>query len=350
MPIYFDKSTEVACVGVRTVTVRCEKCGCNYCYELARIGTGSALAPYYFGVGSATKLAYRYADRDLQTRLATEGELVPCPQCHWINDHLVRGYRLSRYRWASALAMGMAGCGTLVSLFAAWFIVLGPPADRRMLPYVLLIGPSVSISVALLMLGARSVLRRLIQPNGRYPQPPRLPPGSPTGITLPDAAGNVPPVKSALKPLADLSTWCVFQIGRDTFPLLCSECLCDTTLKHAYVIPAQVELPLPRCARCAARAAAAKRRVRFVGLALVVLSGIALWMLLPLAVEMLWIVVAAYVLVALATTAYFASAMAAPVSVRTDDASRGVLRLRFRNPQYGLLLSDRASPVHRVSA
>lgn len=46
MVFYFSKRFEAALAGTRVVGVKCDECGCEYFYEMSRLGRGSASAPY----------------------------------------------------------------------------------------------------------------------------------------------------------------------------------------------------------------------------------------------------------------------------------------------------------------
>ena len=70
MPRYFSKHFDLQHVGDRLVQVHCDKCRCPYFYELARIGSGSATAPYGVGTTSAARSAEKQSQRDLRERLA----------------------------------------------------------------------------------------------------------------------------------------------------------------------------------------------------------------------------------------------------------------------------------------
>jgi Zn finger protein HypA/HybF involved in hydrogenase expression len=69
--------------------VECDKCGCKYAFQITRLGSGAAEAPFMIGQESAAARAEEGARKDLMDRLAVEAELVPCPECHWISDDLV---------------------------------------------------------------------------------------------------------------------------------------------------------------------------------------------------------------------------------------------------------------------
>jgi hypothetical protein len=77
---YFGKHIKRAQAGGRVVRVACARCQCEYFYHLTRIGIGHGEAPYYIGVGRATRTAEKQAKKDLERRLTREAELVPCPR------------------------------------------------------------------------------------------------------------------------------------------------------------------------------------------------------------------------------------------------------------------------------
>src|SRR5262245_32162294 len=133
MFLYFGKTFHSATAGALTVGVQCEQCQCEYFYQLTRIGTGAGSAAYNLGQTSASARAENESRHDLERRLAEEAELVPCPRCQWINDELVRGYRLGRYRhWSKAALFGSI-IAIATCLFCAWFLYLTAPAERRVL-------------------------------------------------------------------------------------------------------------------------------------------------------------------------------------------------------------------------
>jgi ssDNA-binding Zn-finger/Zn-ribbon topoisomerase 1 len=94
MLFYFAQHFESATVGKRRVAVKCDKCGRDYVFELARVGSGRAQAPYGIGIRRAARAAEERAQRDVRRRLENDAELVPCPECDWISEELI-----ARYRW-----------------------------------------------------------------------------------------------------------------------------------------------------------------------------------------------------------------------------------------------------------
>jgi hypothetical protein len=189
--VYFGKRFDATKREQRVVQVQCDQCGCEFFYELARVGIGAASAPYYLGQGSAARRAMKYAEVDLERRLNREADLVPCPECNWINNELVRKYRNGRYRGGGKAALLIVILGTIMALLVAWFISRGPAADQAAVPYVLVGGPILSVATAAISLLKRKLLRSLIRPNRRFPLFPELPPGSPPALIRDTASSKL---------------------------------------------------------------------------------------------------------------------------------------------------------------
>jgi|GEM_PF-3185429 len=103
MVVYFSVRNTAHIVRQKLVPVTCEKCGCKYYYELTRIGAGETEAAYgILDFSHAT--AEQQAETDAWNQLANDAELVSCPNCRWINENLVRRYRISRTGGWSSLA------------------------------------------------------------------------------------------------------------------------------------------------------------------------------------------------------------------------------------------------------
>ena len=341
MPLYFSKHFDLQHVGDRLVQVHCDKCRCPYFYELARIGSGSATAPYGVGTTSAARSAEKQSQRDLRERLAIEAELVPCPKCNWINEELVQGYRQSRYRRAGLIAIGVGLLGTIGSLISAWFISIGPAADRGALPYCLFGGPALFVSLALILILLRSWVRSRIQPNRNFPLAPTLPVGTPPALVENQSTGELEQATSQDDRFTLASTWHEFQIGRHNLPHVCCGCLKSASLEHAYNHPiaATIELNVPRCAECAHDYRRSYLRIWLIVVAIALLIGGGVALVLRLEVAEFWIFIVTLALISAALASWIASTTTAPVKVGGGDASRAVVKLRFRNPEYGAVVN-----------
>lgn len=350
MLFYFEKQIETVNIGGRVVGVACNKCGCEYFFELTRIGTGIGTAHYGIGTASATRSAREQSQHDLRQRLALEAELVPCPKCNWINDELVQGYRLGRYRRLGMLALGVGFFGTVGSLICAWFISIGPAIDRVALPYFLFYGPLLFVSFAIGMILLRSWMRSRIEPNRNFPLAPKLPRGSPPALLADESSGQLRPAAADESRGTVPIDWHDFQIGRHSFPPLCCGCLQIAAMEFAYKQPVStaIDLEVPRCADCANNSKRAFRRIWWTVAAIGSLVGTGVIMPLNLESFEFWIIIVAYLLILIGLASFVASTATSPVKITIGDESRGVLRLRFRNAEYGQLvarhLTDRTMP------
>ena len=336
MFIYYGKTFESSQSGGRIVGVVCDQCGCKYFYELTRIGTGANTASYWINESGAAQKAGKRSEMDLQRRLQMEAELVPCPQCNWINDELVKGHRLGRYRAVGKFAFGLGFAGSTLSLIAAWCINLGPPVDRWLLPYLLVGGPGVFASLAVAMLLLRRWLRGRIEPNRDFPREPRLPPGSPPALILDEATQNLRLAKPASPPADDILE---FQFGRHHLPAMCCECLQTAATDHGHSINVTrlLHLKVPLCGDCARKTEREYQRISRIFAVLGLLVGGAMtFVMWRSSVEWWVIVVSLLLLLGLVAVliAIVASMRTAPVKLVGADRSRGVVRLRFRNPEY----------------
>jgi hypothetical protein len=342
MVLYYSRRFEAASIGARLVTVSCDKCGTEYFYKLARVGSGSASAPYAIGSAGASQESKKQAREDLDRRLADEAELVPCPKCHWINEDLVSGYRRGRYRGWGRFAAGLGIFGIAVSLVAAWFLSNGPAADRSALPYVLVGGPAASVSLSALLLLLRSWLSRRIRPNANHPFPPKLPGGCPPPLIKDPATGELvaaPPPPGQDTPADD---WVDFQVGRDALPVACSGCLSLPSPPSAYrrpLFPA-VELVVPRCAPCE------RRRKRTMWKVALIIFGATMAVMLAVLFALkpdeivFWLCVAGLGSVVALVGISIGDRLTSPVRVEFVDKSRGIIRLRFRNDDYRKLFES----------
>jgi hypothetical protein len=336
MFLYYGKTFESSRAGGCIVGVVCDRCGRAYYYELARIGTGAHTAPYGIGSSRASQKAQDHSESDLQRRLAMEAELVPCPRCHWISEDLVEGYRLGRYRGVGKLAFAVGFAGSILSLIVAWFIHIGSPLDRWLLPYLLIGGPATFTGIAMTLLLLRRWLRSRIQPNRGFPQETRLPPGTPPALIMDEVTQSL---RVALPTSAQPDHFLDYQFGRHKLPPLCSECLqpSDEGRGFGVQVTRLIHFEIPRCAACAEKSDREWGRISRFSLLLVLLIGAAMVVLMVRASVELWIILVSSLVLFGATLVFIsivANARTAPVKLVGRDRSRGLVRLRFRNPAY----------------
>ena len=339
MVLYFQRRVETALIGSGIVSVECRKSGFHYYYELTRIGTGASVAPYGIGAASAERSATRQSRQELTTRLGGEAELVPCPNCHWINADLVAGYRKSRYRQLGWLAAIIAFFGTISCLYCAWFVANGPAADQGALPYFLIYGPVLCLCLAGVTILMRSWLRAHIRPNQQFPQARQLPPGTPPALIANESTGELEVADTSRSNNANINTkeWHEFQIGRDHFPKICCVCLGDAQVTSPYVrqVTSSIKLQVPRCTECVRTANGVYWRTWLLATIVGMAFSFGGTALVGFAQEEYWIFSITLAIISMIFAAYLASPSATPVTIRSADSSRGILKLRFQNPHYG---------------
>jgi hypothetical protein len=345
MVLYYSREYHSSSIGIRIVEVTCDKCSSEYYYELARIGSGKASAPFAIGTAGAAQQSTNQAEKDLDRRLADEAELVPCPKCSWINESLVAGYRKSKYRGWTKFALGLGFFGTIASLLMAWFLSNGPAADRDTLPYILIGGPAISIGLALLIFLGRGALRSRIKPNRSFPDMPKLPRGCPVALVMNPATGQIEPAISRPDQVTLDDEWIDFQIGRIGLPLSCCGCLGPPDAQSAFRQPLSqaVELVVPCCGSCLQARKWKSRKYGLITLALTALVAVPILIALKLDEVVFWMS-----LIGLCTVVPYlfgttlADSTTIPVRVKFVDRSRGIIRLWFRNENYRKLIFDGA--------
>jgi hypothetical protein len=341
MLAYFGGNYHSAAIGARLVEVSCDQCGTTYFFELARVGSGAATAPYAIGTGRAERSAKDQALRDRERRLQEEAELVPCPKCLWINDHLVTGYRRGRFRGATKAAVAIGIAGACLTLITAWAASPGPaPADHGTIASILTKGMIGSIAVPAFILVLRHFLRQRIQPNRDYPLPPKLPHGTPTALVRNSATGELEPAGQTSKPedgdRDGAGAWMNYQIGRTTFPPICCECLGPDSQRFAlqYSVNRALGFAVPLCKGCARRWTRRKWLGALVTLSAAAALGIPIMLALKLDEIIFWALLLVVGILLPVIGAMIAGWRAAPVRVKSVDRSRGVVRLWFRNAYY----------------
>lgn len=340
MVIHWEKNIVSERIGGRIARVECSHCGCEYFYELTRVGVGSATAYYGIGVAGASASAESQSKRNLGERLADEAELVPCPKCNWINDKLVAGFRRSQYRRLGILAAYVGFFGTIGSLIGAWIISVGPAADGALLPYFLFAGPTLFILLAVATVALRNWMRSRIQPNHDFPMAPKSLPGTPPALFRDESTGELRPANSNPQETPFTGGPIEFHFGRHQLPRVCCGCLTEDISEKGYFcqVTTTMKLEVPRCKDC-------KRTAKRVFWGLWLLTA-AIGMLITGAVIAsmkvepgdFWPLMGLTSLFSFVIASAVASAATIPVRVTGGDESRGVVNLRFRSPAYGQLL------------
>ncbi|QDT39089.1 hypothetical protein [Stratiformator vulcanicus] len=342
---YFSTEFEASHLGQALVEVECEKCGCEYYFELARQGVGHVSSPYGIGTSKAEAVAEEKAESNLNDRISSEAELVPCPSCHWINEDLVRGYRLTKLRGWSTAAFSIAIIGIAGSLVATWCIMNGPPPDRSAAPMVAICGPVISIAVAVGIFLLRNGIRSAIRPNKNFPAPPKVPAGTPPALKFDDDTESFVPI--AADDIRDSETggWQTIQIGRVEWPQKCCCCLKseeDDNTELELANPTTPELGILACKECRRRQA---RQSNIIGLAMTAFGSIVVYsifsLLLPREIAF-WVLFVTGVWIVALICFYVSNRLTALAPTRCVDASRGVHQVKIKNPDLILTVASGA--------
>ena len=362
---YFAKHFRAAATGRRIEPVTCEKCGTHFFYELARVGIGSASAPYYLGQASASNRADAAAQRNLAKRLEREAELVPCPKCHWVNQDLIERYRRRRYRRAPVLAAILVVAAILTAPILGSVLNV-PFGYKSLVPTVAMLtvlGVGLTSPVWVLLIRRR--LRKRIDPNQTYPSRPRIPPATPPALV---ERRDRKTGKSYLEPVdshADEATherpWAVFRPGQLKFPRVCCLCLAgaSTTYSSPFKVNENSELRVPLCGECSSRLRFKWWLVALVSAGIAVMSTALVAEIVP-GIDHLgrWFLFGTMALFATVFgVAIVPSRVCRPYRLGVVDADRGIVRFAARNSGFTELLVEQvrasdaraSSPISRCT-
>ncbi len=87
--------------------VRCEKCGCDYRYEIVRRGVGKATTVNGIGVAKAKARAAVRAQKAVTRLLQSAVDPVPCPRCDWLQPGMFTEIRRRRVEWSRPSLVGL---------------------------------------------------------------------------------------------------------------------------------------------------------------------------------------------------------------------------------------------------
>ncbi len=130
------------------------------------------------------------------------------------------------------------------------------------------------------------------------------------------------------------------------FPLICCGCLQPATTEHAAIVTIlwrENGLEIPQCAACAAKTGSGPNATILIVIALFVALGTGSFFVLDgTTASMLLIGLLVVMFITVAIMAQFLPARG-PAYVLQSDSARGVVRLRFRNPEYARVLAEHLS-------
>ena len=191
MLIYVPPQYRSAVTLTRPVDVVCEKCGGRYRYRLERRSVGYAWA----GPRVAEWTARRQAGR----RLATDADLVACPDCGWFQSDMVAAARRRWGRW-TLRAMWLVPLVSLVVVIGVWAYEMSggtgrvtfahlTPAERLRVVRAVVVAAATVVAVP----PVRSLLASRINPNRGFPTSPGSASGGPTAERVTPPRWQSPP-------------------------------------------------------------------------------------------------------------------------------------------------------------
>lgn len=196
MPVFISTKHTASAECSRVKQVSCEKCRYQYFYELKREGTGTESSAYFLFQDLALDAAAEKAAQDGKRRLDSEADLVPCPNCSWINETSIAGYRKTLFRgwieqaiWIAVIGLGICIGGVCVT----WGI---PNHELELFSFAVLL-PTLLITFAGGVFFGIRWLRHRIQPNSNFPNPPRIPRNTPPALVLDPNSGRLIPVSKS---------------------------------------------------------------------------------------------------------------------------------------------------------
>jgi hypothetical protein len=338
MFVYFGKTHYSTTYGTQLQSVTCDKCATEYHYELARYGSGHSHSHYGIGEKEATRVAHGHSSVDLGARLADDGEMVPCPQCNWVNQSLVETYRRCHAQ-AVVFETIKIVVVSLLLIFAVVLPVYTWDPVHTDLAGVILAGSFVIGVVAVAgSIMARRWRQARINPNMSHPLRPDLPIGTPPALIVNKSNGKLEPASVESAHTDRSGEWQLFQLGRHEFPRKCCRCIAVThgEKKHRLSFSGFV-VDLPICTACY------RNRIAMRVLAAIAVVGLLMGIT---AMALQRFALSEYDQQLTLVLCFAASALLAAVSVepivalgrgRVADRYRGVLWLRFRNPEYAVV-------------
>lgn len=334
--------------------VHCEKCGCDYAYEMIRRGTGVTSTVYELFPQRQSKAAVARAAKSLQRQLEQDHDPVGCPDCGWIQRAMVADLRRRAYGWMMKPALAIS---LFLLLFdALWLVLLISAYLRRehVIPAVIVLGIVVAtVAVAILSgtAGLRHVLRSRINPNRGYPDEPGYIPGAPQAVRLCDSSRGAPRAVFVRDPKLPYERkrrelepggWITVQLARFQCPQRCCKCLSATSETHKLRITRLAQASVPFCADCRRQA----MRSRIIFYSIVILVCVGAGFLLPLLcgakfdINISTLIAIVFGVLALIAGALLSFRLPGPVRFSRFRHDLNTVRLRFRNPAYAPLVIE----------
>ncbi len=116
-----------------------------------------------------------------------------------------------------------------------------------------ILGPIISLTIAILLLGRRKWMRNRIQPNCDFPLAPKRPAGTPLAMIRNAETGLLEAVPRPVELFTERNDWIGFQIGVNKLPAVCCCCVesADPAFFYKQYIIEGLSLTIPFCRYCA---------------------------------------------------------------------------------------------------
>ena len=101
------ESKSVTSKGAVLKFVKCEACGDEYVYKLERTATGVATGLRFVDEEGKRARASAHAQTVLNSKLERGVDVVPCPACGRIQQHMIPHCRRRRLRWMLHLGLAL---------------------------------------------------------------------------------------------------------------------------------------------------------------------------------------------------------------------------------------------------
>lgn len=246
--------------------VTCEQCNEEYAYRLIRRGQGTGSAVYGIGSGAAKLRAEQGAAKALKKRLERGIDPVPCPDCGWIQETMVRELRRRRHRWLIGVSVTLGILFGLILLI--WLLTATKGFDRALNrddKIVLTVMAGALAAGIALPIALRRFLQQLIDPNRDFPQKPARIPGAPVGFKPDGSPGQMDDRMQTdsdpdgvlsyarMPPEIEPGGWTTIQLLNPPLPMACCGCLQQTHRTEIFKPRQLVEVPMRCCAACKSR-------------------------------------------------------------------------------------------------
>jgi hypothetical protein len=108
-------TAEVQATAVRLVL--CDECEAEYVYQLERTTEGYGNSVYALDNAGAKRRATKQAEKALDRTMKSACDVIPCPECGYVQDHMLKQARFER-----AALFGLIGAGTLILAIGMLFV------------------------------------------------------------------------------------------------------------------------------------------------------------------------------------------------------------------------------------